>query len=85
MDTKEIAAHLDAPDTCGSCRFCARIDMKQGLCRGAPPTPVVVGIARDMLGREGPNIISMFPNVEYKTPACGRYEAKAMPMLGRVS
>lgn len=73
---------VSQPDTCGSCRFCARIggDLRQGQCRGAPPTPVVVGVTQ-----QGPMIQSLFPAVELRTPACGRYERRQEVMIGRPS
>lgn len=73
-------AEIEAPDTCGSCRFCARVNGEfiQGQCRGAPPTPVVVGMTR-----EGPHIMSLFPMVDMRTPACRIYEKRETVIIGQ--
>lgn len=69
MDVPEIVKEKNppAPDGLGPmwCGGCAAYkgNTQMGGCRGREPTPFIVGIGQDMLGRQQPIINSYWPSV----------------------
>lgn len=63
---------------CGTCKWGVlkpeTLDMVE--CHGAPPTPVVLGVSRDALGREGPYVQPMWPGMPTKQPGCSLHAVK---------
>lgn len=72
-------------DTCITCRHFEKTNQGNGLCFRHPPVPLMLGVGRDAIGREGADIRSLRPAVAANDRACGEFFAlmNAMPILGQ--
>ena len=71
------------PAACGNCLFSAPVpnDLTVVQCRGAPPTPAIVG-----MGAQGPQIALLRPHVERSMPACALWRERVpQAEMGRAS
>lgn len=69
---------LDKHETCGTCAWAVMNPQQIGMfvCHGAPPTPAVLGVTQDALGRPQVQIECLRPNVLVATRACSVHKPK---------
>lgn len=65
-------------DTCGSCKFWDRLptDLTSGICKGVPPTPVIVGASA-----QGINVQLLRANLPSSEAACALHRPRAAVLL----
>ena len=64
-------------ETCGNCRFAGTNTedvVNLAICRGVPPTPVLVGMGQNLAGQPVPNIVGIWPTVGRGMPACALWK-----------
>ena len=61
-----------APDRCGNCYYSEKIgnDPTMVLCKGGPPTPVILGMGQDALGRPVPQVQSFWGSLPSSSRRC---------------
>ena len=66
-----------ARKACGGCEYFRRgqVGQAMGVCRGAPPVPMVVGMGQDMSGKPVPIVNTYWPQVP-DSEVCGHWERK---------
>jgi len=71
----------EAALTCVSCHHWKMMDGEAGICFGVPPTPVVVGQRRNMIGQMEAQIDCLRPVLKGSEPACGQYRPAASKLI----
>ncbi len=62
---------------CGSCVYAQKFDSKdQADCFGNPPTVILLGATKDVLGRPGIQLETFVPRVHKDRPACSLHKRK---------
>ena len=62
---------------CGTCRFAQKFDLKDYAdCFGEPPTVVLLGATKDVLGRPALQLEAFVPRIHKDRAACSRYQQK---------
>lgn len=61
---------------CGTCVYAQAFKSNMADCHGKPPTPIVVGVGQDPLGRPILNVENLVPRVTQDRPACSLYKRK---------
>lgn len=68
--------------TCGDCRFGKTINIGLTECWGLPPTPVVIGVGRNLAGQGEAQIELLRPRLAATTAGCALHEPKTADSLG---
>lgn len=70
--------------TCGGCDHALFIDAKNIECYGAPPTPVLIGAGKDMVGRAQLQCELLRPRLKKEARACGLWRARPARTIDEV-
>lgn len=73
---------LDIAPTCGNCRFGQKAAVNVIRCHGLPPTPSVLAVTPDPLGRPQMQVEMLRPQLAANEPGCALHQPHRALDLG---